>query len=273
MPAPTAPTVHDDNYSALPVRIGTVAGAWRFPVKSLQGEAVDALVFDATGAVDDRTWGIVDQATGKLLTAKRWGVLLEASARLEAGGDVVVTLPDGREHAAGDPGTDEALSAWLDRDVRLSRPPDGASPFELTMDPTDDESEVWEFATPPASFVDLAAAHLLTDASLADARRTYPEGEWDVRRFRPSLLIRAEATAEGFEEDAWVGHEVACGDVVFEPFMPTPRCAMPTRAQPGLARDTAISRSLTDHHANSLGVYAQVVRGGCVRIGDKVALA
>src|SRR4029450_860203 len=108
-----------------------------------------------TGAVDDRTWGIVDQATGKVLTAKRWGVLLEASARLEAAGEGVLRLPDGREHAAGDPGTDEALSAWLGRDVRLSRPPESGLPYELTMDPTDDESEGGEVATPPASFVDL----------------------------------------------------------------------------------------------------------------------
>jgi MOSC domain-containing protein len=269
---------HDDNkpdrpLPARPVTVGTVAGAWHFPVKSLQGEAVDALVFDATGAVGDRTWGIVDQATGKVLTAKRWGVLLEASARLEAGGDVVVTLPDGREHAAGVPGTDEALSAWLDRDVRLSRPPEGGLPYELTMDPTDDESAVWDFATPPASFVDLAAAHLLTNASLEAGRRAYPAGDWDVRRFRPSLLIAAAGTTSGYEEDSWISRNVACGEVVFEPFMPTPRCAMPTRSQPGLARDTAVSRTLTDHHDNNLGIYAQVVQGGCVRIGDDVALA
>ena len=186
---------------------------------------------------------------------------------------MVVTLPDGSEHTAGDPSADEALSAWLGRDVCLSRPPEGGLPYELTMDPTDDDSEVWEFATPPASFVDLAAAHLLTDASLEAARRKYPGGDWDVRRFRPTLLISATGSTAGFEEDAWVGREVACGEVVFGPFMPTPRCAMPTRAQPGLARDTAISRSLTDHHANALGVYASVVRGGCVRIGDRVALA
>jgi uncharacterized protein len=253
--------------------MGTVTGAWRFPVKSLQGEAVDALVFAETGAVDDRTWGIVDTATGKLLTAKRWGALLEASARRDDDGTVLVTLPDGREHTAGDPETDRALSAWLDRDVRLSRPPEGGLPYELTMDPTDDGSEVWDFATPPSSFVDLAAAHLLTEASLEAARRCYPDGDWDVRRFRPTLLISVTATDAGFDEDRWVGQKVTCGEVVLEPFMPTPRCAMPTRAQPGLARDTTISRTLTDHHANALGVYAQVVRGGCVRIGDDVALA
>jgi uncharacterized protein YcbX len=255
------------------VTVGTVAGAWRFPVKSLQGEAVDALTFGDSGALDDRMWGIVDAATGKVLSGKRWPALLEASARLEDSGTVMVTLPDGTELVAGDPGTDPALSAWLDRDVTLSRPTEAGLPYELTMDPTDDESEVWDFATPPGSFVDLAAAHLLTDASLEAARRTYPAGDWDVRRFRPTLLISAADAAGGFEEDAWIGRQVACGEVVFEPFMPTPRCAMPTRAQPGLARDTAISRMLTDHHANNLGVYAQVVRGGCVRIGDEVALA
>jgi len=265
--------VDDNQYDHLPVTVGTVAGAWRFPVKSLQGEAVDALTFGPSGAQDDRMWGIVDAATGKVLTGKRWPALLEASARLEEGGTVVVTLPDGTELTADDPGTAAALSAWLGRDVTLSRPPEAGLPYELTMDPTDDASEVWDFATPPGSFVDLAAAHLLTDASLEAARRTYPAGDWDVRRFRPTLLISAADAAGGFEEDAWIGRQVACGEVVFEPFMPTPRCAMPTRAQPGLARDTAISRMLTDHHANNLGVYAQVVRGGCVRIGDKVALA
>ena len=155
--------------------------------------------------------------------------------------------------------------------MRLSRPLEGGLPFELTMDPTDDESEVWDFATPPNSFVDLAAAHLLTDASLEAARRSYPDGDWDVRRFRPSLLIHA--TAAGFEEDAVGGLPGRLRRGRVRAVHAHAPLRMPTRAQPGLARDTTISRSLTDHHANSLGVYAQVVRGGCVRIGDEVALA
>ncbi|HET6950143.1 MAG TPA: MOSC N-terminal beta barrel domain-containing protein, partial [Acidimicrobiales bacterium] len=273
---------HDDGWRRHVTTVGRVGGAWRFPVKSLQGEAVEGLTFDAAGAVGDRVWGIVDRATGKVLTAKRRGALLTAAARLDGDGTVVLTLPGGAEHVAGDPGTDAALSAWLDRDVTLARPPAESTPYELTMDPTDDGSEVWDFATPAGSFVDLAAAHLLTDASLAAARALHPGGDWDVRRFRPSLLVEvgdievgdAEgAGTAGFVEDAWVGGVVHCGGAGFAPFMPTPRCAMPTRAQPGLARDTEVSRTLTERHANNLGVYAQIHAPGSVRVGDPVTLA
>lgn len=255
--------------------IGTVAAAWRYPVKSLQGEQVDGLAFAAGGAAGDRVWGILDRSTGKLLSGKRWPALLTAAARTAGEGAVVITLPSGEEWTAGDPAADEVLSAWLDRPVALVGPGDAALPYELTMDPTDDDSDVWDFATPPRSLVDLAAAHLLTDTSLAAARALAPDSDWDVRRFRPSLLVAlaGDDAGEAFPEDAWIGRTVTCGEVGFTPFMLTPRCAMPTRAQPGLPRDLAISRKLTDHHANNLGVYATVATEGHVRVGDRVTLA
>lgn len=268
-----------------PVHIGNVIELWRFPVKSLQGGRVDELALGPGGPEGDRQWGVVDAATGKVLTAKRWGALLEARARIEPGGAVVVTLPAGTDHTAGDAATDDALSAWLGRRVHLRRPADAPTAYELTMDPTDDGSETWDFATPPGSFVDLAAVHLLSDASLAAAAALAPGSDWDVRRFRPTMLLGVdergvggpgadERGAPGFVEDAWVGTRLQVGDAAIEPFMRTPRCAMPTRAQPdGLARDTAVSRTLTDRHGNDLGVYASVVRSGRVRVGDAVVAA
>ena len=63
------------------------------------------------------------------------------------------------------------------------------------------------------------------------------------------------------------------GEAELDPFMRTPRCAMPTRAQPGgLDRDVAVSRTLTDHHGNDLGVYASVTVPGRVRVGDPIVL-
>ena len=38
--------------------------------------------------------------------------------------------------------------------------------------------------------------------------------------------------------------------------MATPRCSMPSRAQPGLARDKAIGTTIRDANSNNLGVYA-----------------
>src|SRR5688572_6744302 len=100
---------------------GTIRQLWRYPVKSMQGELVESLDLDLGGARGDRTLAVVDPAAGKVLSAKRHADLLMASARVE-GDDVVVTLPDGAEHAASDPGVHAALSAWLGHEVRLAAP-------------------------------------------------------------------------------------------------------------------------------------------------------
>ena len=43
----------------------------RYPVKSLQGEMVPTAVIDGDGLRGDRCWGIRDEGTGKILTARR----------------------------------------------------------------------------------------------------------------------------------------------------------------------------------------------------------
>ena len=54
------------------------------------------------------------------------------------------------------------------------------------------------------------------------------------------------------------------------PFMPTVRCSMPTRAQPGLSRDADIARILRSDHGQNLGVYCSVTTPGTVAEGDAV---
>ena len=252
-----------------------VAQLWRFPVKSMQGELVERLELAETGARGDRLWGVIDVEAGKVLSAKRTASLLDARATLDdATATVTLLLPDGRELIAGEAGTDAALSDWLGRAVRLEPPHADAVAYELLMEATDDSSEVWDFATPPGSFVDLAAAHLLTTASLAAMAAAAPDSEWSVHRFRPTVLVDS-GDADGFVEDDWVGATVQLGAAaIVAPFMATPRCSMPPRAQAihGLARDTAIARTLTDVHRNDLGVYGAISAPGVVHVGDEVTV-
>ncbi len=58
--------------------VGTVTQLWRYPVKSFQGEQVDALDLAPGGAPGDRTLAVVDPAAGKVLSAKRHADLLLA---------------------------------------------------------------------------------------------------------------------------------------------------------------------------------------------------
>src|SRR5688500_3764605 len=181
--------------------VGTVAQLWRYPVKSFQGERVDELDLAPGGATGDRVLAVVDPAARKVLSAKRYADLLLASARLD-GERVLLTLPDGSEHASDDDDVHEVLSAWLDHPVRLEAPPaDGVFPMEMYSGMSDEDTPVFDWPGPPGTWLDLADAHWLTTASLATIAATRPEGEWDVRRFRPTALIETEAA--GFAEEGW----------------------------------------------------------------------
>lgn len=247
-------------------QVGTVVQVWRYPVKSFQGEPIESLDLAPGGAVGDRTLAVVDPAAGKVLSAKRHADLFMASARLD-GERVVLFLPDGSEHAADDPGVHAALSTWLGLEVRLEAPPgDRVLPMEMYTGMSDEASPVFDWPGPPGTWLDLADAHWLTTASLTAIAAAHPDGEWDVRRFRPTALI--ETTATGFAEEAWTS--IAVGTVGTDVLMPTPRCSMPSRAQPGLRRDGAIGTTIRDANGNNLGVYASVTQSGTVRVGDSV---
>lgn len=246
--------------------VGTVAEVWRYPVKSMQGERVERLELAPGGASGDRVLAVVDPAARKVLSGKRWPALLMASARLDGDG-VVIALPDGSEHESSDPKVHDALSAWLDHEVRLEPPPaDEVFPMEMHSGMSDEATPVFDWPGPQGTWLDLADAHWLTTASLRAATALHPDGAWDVRRFRPTALLDVEG--DGFVEDGW--SKVAIGSVATDVLMPTPRCTLPSRAMPGLPRDKAIGTAIRDGHDNNLGLYAAVTQPGSLALGDTV---
>src|SRR5688572_15160165 len=102
---------------------------WRYPVKSLGGEQLTDCAVSATGLDGDRRWGIVDDATGNVLTARRTPELLFASARLVTPEEVEITLPDGRVTRES-----TVLSDWLKTSVTLQRAGDEGAVCENPLD-------------------------------------------------------------------------------------------------------------------------------------------
>jgi hypothetical protein len=72
---------------------------------------------------------------------------------------------------------------------------------------------VTEWELPPGTFFDLAVVHLLTMATIERLRALYPEGRFEVRRFRPNVVAMG-ADRQGFVENDWVGQTLAIGDEV-----------------------------------------------------------
>ena len=223
------------------MRVGTVAEVWRYPVKSLPGERLHQRVAVGPAGIEgDRRRAVVDEATGKVLSAKTVPPLLSAS-----------TDWDG-----------PTLSTFLGRAVRLVDPvPGEASVFDMDVDP-EDPTEVVELRTQPGSFFDSRSTlHLLTTGSL---------GGEDVRRFRPNLLVSCDGA---FPEDGWVGRTLRLGEGVEATVRKrTGRCVLITRAQPGLEKDVALYRSLRREREGDLGVYVDARTTGTVAAGDPVEL-
>jgi uncharacterized protein YcbX len=248
--------------------VGRLGGIWRFPVKSMQGEGLAAGMLTEQGLPGDRAWGVVDDATGKVLSAKLEPRLMEATA-FSADGSVRVRLPEGIVCPPGDE-ADKALSEWLDRRVSLLRAVDHAASYEMNADNVDDASPIIELPCPPGTYFDAAPVHLLTSSSLRSMAERHPESRWDIHRFRPTLLV--DTADDGFPEDAWIGTEVSIGAARLRLFAPTVRCRMTVHPQPGLPRDLEIAKAVNAEHEGNLGVYGVVVSPGRVAAGDAVTI-
>ena len=242
----------------------------RYPVKSLRGELVSSAEIELNGMQDDRCWGIRDEATGKILTARRAPQLLFATTSLASDRSPLITLPTGVTCCGPGADTDAALSDWLDKPVRLVNSVGAsAARAEYFADATDDASEAIEWTMPAGRFVDALPLLILTTASLRTAAALHPDGDWDLRRFRANLVV--DIAGEGWVEDDWCGRSmVRIGDVSLQPQELCVRCTMVTRPQPGLDEDREIFRTLARHHGGRFGAWTTVVIGGTLRVGDEV---
>lgn len=246
---------------------------WRYPVKSLQGERVDHT--EITDVIPgDRGWGVVAIDTGELLSAKRVPQLLEGAARLDGHDRCVLTLPQG-EIGSDDAAADEALSTWLDRDVRLARPTPGESAtigidWDEGQAELPDELPVFEFPTQPGWFFDSTSSlHLIGTATLDTLDAEVGAGAGDVRRFRPNLVVE---TTDAWFEDHWVDETLSIGTATAWVKKRTDRCVVITRAQPGFeaSRDTLVHLART--HGRDAGISLQPRSPGSVAVGDTITV-
>ncbi len=304
------------------MRVGSVQEIWRYPVKSMVGERLDASEVGPQGLWGDRGWAVRNDTTGEIHNAKRYPVLMQCvAAYREAPGPnhvphVDVTLPDGNTFGSDSPTLADRLSALMGRRVSLRplqpahdlayyrrrqpgtaliarlaryrptrrvlqwgiehgfggglRQAFGRERDEPLPDLTGIPAEAFEFYTPPGTYFDVFPIHVLTSASLALMARHNPAASWDVRRFRPNVLVGIDAGVTAAIEREWVGRAVRVGGFAIRGEMPTIRCAMPMHTQPGVARDPSVLRTIVRDAGQCLGLYASVLQPGRVAVADLV---
>lgn len=268
------------------VVVGTVTSLWRYPVKSMMGEELNASEVTARGLVGDRAFALIDPTTGKVVSAKnprKWAKIFDCRAAYvepprtgEAPPSIRITLPDGTDVTSHRGDIDQILSRALGQDIRFSSPAPAKPSLEEywpDMEGLAHRETVTDEAMPPGTFFDASVLHILTTATINRLRELYPEGRFEVRRFRPNIVIEVGPGERSFAEDAWVGHSIVIGEGVRLGITgPCPRCVMTTLPQGDLPRDPGILRAAARHNQANVGVYAGVLRAGMIRRGDPVRI-
>jgi len=267
--------------------VGSVVSLWRFPVKSMMGEELNASEVTERGILGDRAYALLDPATGKVVSAKnprKWARMFDFRAAYVDPPEldkplppVRIVCPDGTITFSDHGEVVALLSKYVDRPVQLmSTAPEQPSLEEYWPDIEGlaHREKVTGEPMPARTFFDLAVLHILTTATLDRLRQLYPEGRFEARRFRPNLVVEPTEVARGFIEDGWIGKILDIGgEVRVKVTGPCPRCVMTTLPQGDLPQDGGILRTAAKHHGVNVGVYASVVRGGVIRRGDRVNLA
>ena len=265
---------------------GSVVSLWRYPVKSMMGEELNAAEVTERGLLDDRAYALVDGSDGKAATAKnpqKWphlfdfrATFVEPTRSAAKVPPVRIVLPDGTAVTSDQGDLDRILSKALDREVTLRAARHGtvnAEEYWPDMEGLDHRDTVTDFTLPEGTFFDVAMVHLLTTATLDRLRELYPQGRFEVRRFRPNIVVQLASDEKGFAENSWVGHTLAIGTAVrLNIIGPCGRCVMTTLAQGDLPRDPGILRTAAQQNHVNVGVYAAVERVGTIRRGDPVRL-
>ena len=265
--------------------VGTLATLWRYPVKSMRGEELNAADISTRGLAGDRNYAVIDMETGKVASArhpKKWGRLFDCRALSTPASSnghaapVQVMLPDGTWATSGTTDIDEQLSTMLGRTVRLTT----AVPMVPQLEEYWPEvtgrarqNTVTDEAMPSGTFFDGALIHLLTTATLDALRRLYPEGRFEVRRFRPNLVVASPPGEPRFVENDWINRTLAIGqDLRLKVTGPCARCVMTTLPQGDLPEDSGILRTAVQHNHAAVGVYATVLAPGRVLRGDPIRI-
>jgi uncharacterized protein YcbX len=232
------------------------------PVKSLRLDHPDEIELVRDGAREDRRFLLVDSER-RLYNGKRDLALVRTSASWDPDGrHLQLTLPDGKlvegKVGSGEPTVVEVYRRPLH--ARLVEGPwaDALSDLvgrSLTLVERDDGG--WATDDRPASLVSRASLDTI---------------DGDGRRFR--MLFELDGIP-AHAEDEWRNRRLRVGEATLLVGDPTPRCAVPTANPDTGVRDRDVLRELIEKRGPiegepCMGVYAEVLEPGLVRVGDAV---
>ena len=236
--------------------IGTVAGLFRFPVKSMGGEELDTAHLGWHGIEGDRRFAFLrrGEASGlPWLSARECPGLIAYGAHFENPDDsrrsaLLVELPDGRQ-------VDVRADA-----LRQAVEDEHGGPLDLI--------QLWRGA------FDAMSVSLITSTAIASIEKVV-ERSLEPERFRANILIATEAPRP-YPEEKWVSRTIVFGDrpdaARVRINRRDPRCSVVNVNPRSGITDIALHGAIVRERKNQLGVYGQTEWPGTIAVGDSVLL-
>jgi hypothetical protein len=236
--------------------IGVVTGLYRYPVKSMAGEALASSAVGWHGLAGDRRLALRrtgDRGGFPWLTASKLPTLV-CHAPCRRGADpgeelpTHIRTPDGQELGT--------FSDALAQEIGERH----GSPVEMTH--------------LSRGIFDEACVSVITSATVERAAELAALPP-DVRRFRPNVVLTT-THGDPFEEDAWVGGTLVFGTGVDAAVLAITnwdeRCSMVNLDPDSAAASPALLKAIVRERNNRAGVYAAVVQRGQIVAGQSVFL-
>ncbi len=240
----------------MPIEIGQIEALFRYPVKSMRGEPLDASTMGWYGLDGDRRFALrrLDERGGMpWLTASTLSelVLFTPQRREGAAGDALPThvrTPEGEEM----PILGDALAADIER--RYGHP---VQMMQLRH-----------------GIFDEASISVITSDTVREIGRLAGRSA-DIRRFRPNIVVRS-TRAVPFEEDEWLGGVLTFGDADDAPAVAVTmrdlRCVMLNIDPDEASRAPELMKAVVRRNQNHAGIYGAVTRVGRLAVGQTVVL-
>ncbi|VDD91349.1 unnamed protein product [Enterobius vermicularis] len=269
------------------VLIGHVSGLNIFPVKSMKGVSVKEMECTQVGGrlneMEDRHFMVVNENTGKFLTARQYPKLITVSTEVRVS---LLTLLFRKLKQDGLDCGDEIgnfLCQYLDTTDKI-RVLYYVKNLYSERDVVPEESwllgSVPKIRDPVSHFIQQCPYLAICESTVNDLNsRLSSEDKVDMRSFRPGIEIRGP---KPYDEDVW--GELKITDVTFTCYRPCTRCVITT-----IDPDTGIRRQnnqplklLREYRkvpeklhkiygdSPAFGVYMGVTNKGTIRVGDPV---
>ena len=258
--------------------VGTVESLWRYPVKSMSGEAMTEAFMGFSGLYGDRCYAFKNSA------ARKGFPYLNANVQQQ----MLRYRPQFRdaERATMPPNLTEAMS------IAPGVTPANAEPDDLILDvvtPSGGMVAVDDPALIEMLGVGLRGENHLTlvrsDRALTDCRpvslislQTVRQVEAelgfsvDKRRFRANVYLNL-ASGDGFAEDELVGRRLRIGShAVLMVLERDPRCKMISLDPDTGEHNPKVFRKVAQAHAALAGVYCAVLVEGILTESDSIEL-